>query len=319
MEQRKLGRTDLVASVLGFGCNRIAASAAPSDRREVEATLLEAVERGVNVFDTANSYAGGEAEIVLGRVLRPHRDAVLLCSKVGTKHWSSVLLERWTEPVRFGLRARRGRPGRGPGMGSAVPGATRAERSFAPPFLERGVAGSLRRLGTDHLDVLYLHGPPAAVLADPAVFAKLEELRRRGWIRWYGVSFTAATTTSEILAAVERWPGIAIVQLLVHPLAAIDLARLAAVTRARGVAIAARQALDKGALLARGDLAPIDAGRSGRTRAQTLLRFAAQSDGVDTVLVGMRSRAHLRENASAFDGPPLLAEEMRSLRASAAR
>jgi aryl-alcohol dehydrogenase-like predicted oxidoreductase len=304
VERRNLGRTGLVASVLGFGCNRIVASRAPDDRREVEATLLEAIDRGVNLYDTSNGYAAGEAEVLLGRILRPHRSAVLLCSKVGAKHWSSVLLERWADQVRFALRARWRRESRGSGGGSPAARANRSVRSFAPRFIELGVAGSLRRLGTDHLDVLYLHGPPGSVLADERVFAKLEDLQRRGWTRCYGVSFTAATSTHEIVETVERWPGIAIVQVLIHPLAAIDLARLVAVTRAHGVAIAARQTLDKGALLARADLAAVDAAHPGRTRAQALLRYAAQCDGVDTVLVGMRSRAHLLENASAFDGAP---------------
>ena len=309
MEYRKLGRTEIAASAFGFGCNRIAESSAPADRREVEATLLEAFERGVNLYDTANCYDGGESEILLGKVLRAHRSQVILCSKVGAKKWSAVLHERWSDPLRFRLRSRGHQipPSRGEG------GPRRASWNFAPRFLELAIAGSLRRLGTDYIDLLYLHGPPPRVLQAPGVFEKLEDLRQRGWIRWYGVSFRTRMTTTEILTALERFPGIAVAQVLIHPRASIDLDRVAAATRGRGTAIIANQPFRKGALLADRDLEVPEGAASGRTRSQTLLRFVLQSRGVTTVLVGMRNRAHLRENLAALDAPALNEEEMRML------
>jgi len=310
MLYRRLGRTDIEASAIGFGCNRIADSIAAADRREIEATLREAFEQGINFYDTANVYGGGESEAVLGNALRPQRDKVVLCSKVGTKPWRSVLVERWTDPLRLRLRRLRR-----VNAGTPKSGWERPAAGFAPRFLELAVAGSLRRLGTDYLDLLYLHGPPPSVLRDPSVFAKLEDLRERGWIRWYGVSFTTSTPTQEIVAAVERWPGIAMVQVSIHPLSSVDLARVTDATRARGAGIVANQPFRKGALLADSRVQAPEA--LGRTRAQTLLRFAVQCPGVDVALVGMRSRAHLRENLAALDASPLTAEEMGRLGSSA--
>ena len=65
MEYRQLGSTDLTPSVIGLGGNRIGQEVWSGEGREVEATLLEAVDRGVNFFDTANNYGGGESERVL--------------------------------------------------------------------------------------------------------------------------------------------------------------------------------------------------------------------------------------------------------------
>ena len=78
-----LGTTDLRPSVLGFGCYHVGA---PSrDRKEIEATLRSAFERGITYYDTADVYDDGESERVLGRVFRGDRDRVIICSKSGKR------------------------------------------------------------------------------------------------------------------------------------------------------------------------------------------------------------------------------------------
>ena len=161
MEYRRLGRTGLDASVIGFGCNRIAWDSSREVRREAVATLEQAFSHGINLFDTANSYRGSER--LLGSVFRNRRHRILLCSKAGYRSWLLLALER-ALPGPFGS-IQRSRPARepGPARGTA---ARKPRRNFEPRYIRMGVEGSLRRLGTDYLDIFYLHSPPPEVVTD---------------------------------------------------------------------------------------------------------------------------------------------------------
>ncbi len=310
MDYRTLGSTGLEVSAIGFGGNRLGVGGGRDEQREAEATLRAAIERGVTLFDTANSYGGGRSEALLGRVLKQHRDRLLLCSKVGQKHWSSVLHERLTDPMRLSAPSLRRSEHSTAGSGARP----RPPANFAPRMIELAVAGSLRRLKTDRVDVLYLHAPPPEVLADPAVFAALDRLVERGWVRSYGVSFPRAASTAQIVDAISRWPRIQVAQLLINVRSSLDLARIAAARRDRPVAIVAQLALEKGKLLADTEVVRAAAASPARTVAQTLLRFPLQCEGVAAVLAGMRTRAHLDENIGALATPPLSDEELARLR-----
>jgi aryl-alcohol dehydrogenase-like predicted oxidoreductase len=96
----------------------------PAD--ESQRIVRRALERGIRVFDTANAYNGGEAERILGRALGADRDRVVVATKVGF-----------------------GRVGGTP-------------EGLSPEAIERALAGSLERLGTDHTDLYYLHVPDRA-------------------------------------------------------------------------------------------------------------------------------------------------------------
>ena len=96
----------------------------PAD--ESERIVRRALERGIRVFDTANAYNAGEAERILGRALGRDRDGVVVATKVG-----------------FGRIA--GKP-----------------EGLSPGAVERALRGSLERLGTDRVDVYYLHVPDHA-------------------------------------------------------------------------------------------------------------------------------------------------------------
>jgi aryl-alcohol dehydrogenase-like predicted oxidoreductase len=122
---------------------------------ESERIVARALERGITFFDTANTYNDGESEKILGKALRPVRDRVTLATKVGA--------------------------GR---VGGKPEGLSRARILAA-------IDESLRRLGTDHVDVYYLHVPDHATPLEESL-GTMEELRVAGKIGALGVSNYAA-------------------------------------------------------------------------------------------------------------------------------
>lgn len=304
MRYRTLGRTGLEASVIGLGCNRV--SEAPN-RDETRATFELALARGVNLIDLADCYGHGNAERLVGRWLGKRRDELILCSKVGARPPYSVLFDRWIDPLRRWIPSkpeRHGSKGRG-----------RPAKNFKPRVLRAGIEGSLRRLGTDHLDLVYLHGPPPEVVADGAVFAALEQEQRAGRILHYGVSLSGTATTEQVLACFEH-SGVSIVQVRINTRTTVDLERIEPVARQAGVAIVAREALLKGRLLEAGSGKPGAVGSAVRgpvmgeaaeirTRAQILIQAVLQRPAVDALLVGTSRRTHLEDNLAVIDAPPL--------------
>jgi len=270
----------------------------------VVSTLERALDRGINFFDTADSYDHGASELLIGSLFRRRRDRVILCSKAGYRSWLLLTLDRWMKlPPGVMRRVMPARP-----TSAASAAGQKRRRNFEPRYLTAAVEGSLRRLGSDHLDVFYLHSPPPEVVADDAVFETLERLKQKGWIRYYGISYAESATTQHVLAALRR-PGVSILQVMVNPIQSVDLERIAPRAAELGVAVVGRQPFHRGAVLESQQLAALQ--HAGRTAAQTVLRSVLQLPGVDVALVGMRSTAHLEENLAAVTAPPLSADEMR--------
>jgi len=122
---------------------------------ESERIVRRALERGIRVFDTANVYNGGESERILGRALGRDRDRVVVASKVGLD--------------RVG-----GKP-----------------EGLSPLTIERAIAGTLQRLGTDRVDVYYLHAPDHETPIERTL-AAMKALVDSGRVRAWGVSNYAA-------------------------------------------------------------------------------------------------------------------------------
>ncbi|HEX4148911.1 MAG TPA: aldo/keto reductase, partial [Pirellulales bacterium] len=155
MEYRPLGASGLRVSAVALGCWPIAGmtSAGVNDRDSV-ATIEACFELGINFLDTAYCYGvDGESERLIARALAGRRDQMAIATKGGI-HWL-------------------------PGRKQAL--------DARPETLARECEESLRRLQTDHVDLLYLHAPdPRTPLAESA--AALAELRRQGKTRAVGVS-----------------------------------------------------------------------------------------------------------------------------------
>jgi len=304
---KRLGKTELRCSELGFGCSRIASLSTASSQTEVAATIEEALDRSISFFDTADVYGQGDSERMLGRLLRGKRDRVILCTKAGLRVRAAEGFVRPLKPLVNPL-IRRWRAGRNVAVGIR----RQAEgQCFDPAHIRKQIEGSLRRLKTDFVDLFLLHNPPVEILMRDDVFALLEQMSRAGDIRYYGVS---CGTPREAEAAMHI-EGISCLQIEVNPLVmTTELQHVLRQARQADVGVIAREPLAGGVLSS-----PVAGGQvnrgvpTKRLPAEIALRSVAQRDDVGVVVVGMTNRRHLRENFVALDGPPVSAEEIAHL------
>jgi len=171
MQKRRLGRTGLEVSVLGYGAGAVGGLFTKGTAADQEHAAARAIEAGINYFDTAALYGNGESERNLGRVLKALKADVV----VGTK-------------VRLGAQHRAD-------VGKAI---------------VQGMEDSLKRMGRDHVDLFQLHNPLVAKDADDGlaidialaeVAPALERLRKAGKTRFIG--FSGVGETAALLKAIE--------------------------------------------------------------------------------------------------------------------
>lgn len=246
--RRKLG--DIEVSGLGFGCWAIGgpfsdAQGRPLGWGEVDdeesiRAVRRAVDLGVTFFDTADLYGTGRSEEVLGRALAGHRDEVVIASK-----WGNAF-DRAT--------------------------ATSTGSDASPAYVRQALKGTLKRLGTDYLDLYQLHSGPSIEDSEP-LREVCEELVAEGLIRGYGWS----TDDPERAAAFAAGPHCVAVQ---HELSVLhDAPELLAVCERHDLASINRSPLAMG-LLGRRTTSTPAAGADIRTAAPDWLRFFR--DGVPT-------------------------------------
>ncbi|MDE1958943.1 MAG: aldo/keto reductase [Xanthomonadaceae bacterium] len=167
MQKRQLGRQGLEVSALGLGCMGMSDFYAGRDEHEAEATLQRALELGVTFFDTADMYGPHTNERLLGRVLRGHRDEVVIATKFG-------ILRDPADPALRGFNGR-------------------------PEYVRAACEGSLQRLGIDTIDLYYQHRVDPAVPIEDTVGA-LSDLVRAGKVRHLGLSEASADTLARACA-----------------------------------------------------------------------------------------------------------------------
>lgn len=163
MKYRTLGSSGLRVSAVGLGCMGMSHGyGLPSDKREMERLLADAVDMGYTMFDTAEIYGTPEAphanEELLGEALQPYRDRIILATKFGLA---------FDDPY-------------GDGPHPLIPDST-------PAAIHRAVEGSLRRLRTDHIDLYYQHRIDPAVEPE-TVAGVMADLIREGKILHWGIS-----------------------------------------------------------------------------------------------------------------------------------
>jgi aryl-alcohol dehydrogenase-like predicted oxidoreductase len=159
MQQRTLGRDrPLTVSALGLGCMGMSEFYGPGDDAESIATIHRALELGCNFLDTADMYGTGANEELVGRAIAGRRDEVVLATKFG------IVRED---------------------------GARRVDSSGA--YVKQAVEASLRRLGTDHVDLYYMHRRNPGVPIEETVGA-MAELVDEGKIGHIGLSEVSAAT-----------------------------------------------------------------------------------------------------------------------------
>ncbi len=180
--------TDIETSCLGMGC---ASLGSRISRSQGVRALAAAFERGVTWYDIAPVYGAGEAEDIFAAFLAGRRDRLFLCSKVGLAPPS----RNGAVKLAYGL----GRPVIGLAQGLRRRfrslSATRNQRApLTPESIEASLNASLKRLGTDYLDVFALHDPDPAGLQRPEILSALQTAKASGKVRYLSVagSFEAA-------------------------------------------------------------------------------------------------------------------------------
>jgi aryl-alcohol dehydrogenase-like predicted oxidoreductase len=267
----------------------------PEARRIID----RALDAGITVLDTANSYNDGESERVVGRAVAGRRDRFTIATKVGY-----------------------GRAGGKP-------------EGLSPEAIRRAIDGSLQRLGVDQVDIYYLHVPDPTVPIEETLHA-MADLVRRGKIKTFGVSNFASWQVLELiyLADARGWPRPAIAQqiynLLVRQLE-IEYLRFA---KAYGVPTTVYNPLAGGVLTDRSlSLDEVPAGSrfdgnklyqrrywtrrmhdeaaayrevaraSGRSLVELSYAWLARRPGVDSILVGPGTVGHLEDALRAVARP----------------
>ena len=160
MRTRTLGQ-GLQVSAIGYGCMGLSGVYLPAPtRQEGVAVIRAAVERGVTFFDTAEVYGPFVNEEIVGEALAPVRDSVVIATKFG---WAFD-----DEGKQTGLSSR-------------------------PEHVKAAVEGSLRRLRSDHIDLLYQHRVDPAIPIEETAGA-VRELIEAGKVRHFGLSEAASKT-----------------------------------------------------------------------------------------------------------------------------
>lgn len=320
MERRRLGRTGLQVSVLGYGAGAVGGLFTKGSAADQERAMARAIEAGINYFDTAAIYGNGESERNLGRALKALKADVV----VGTK-------------VRLVAEHRKD-----------VAGA-----------IVRGMEDSLKRMGRDHVDLFQLHNPLAAQDAGDKlavditleqVAPAMEKLKASGKTRFIG--FSGVGEPAALLRAVESklFDTVQVVYNALNPSAGgpmpagtpgLDYGRLLDKAMAADMGTIVIRALAGGALsgttdrhpLAMQDVPPIGSApdfasdvarakqleplvRDGVAGSLTELgeRFVISHPAVSTMLIGYSTLDHLEAAIAAVEKGPLPDATLQRLR-----
>lgn len=164
MEKRRIG--SLAVSVVGVGCNNFGMRI---DEKRTKEVIDAAIDAGINFFDTADMYANGKSEELLGRFLGARRSEVIVATKFGNEM---------------------------PGQG----------RGARPEYVRRALDASLRRLRTEYVDLYQQHVPdPDVPIAE--TLGALDELVKAGKVREIGCSNFSAAQIREARKVSDARPG----------------------------------------------------------------------------------------------------------------
>jgi aryl-alcohol dehydrogenase-like predicted oxidoreductase len=168
MRFRRLGGSGLKVSVVGLGCNNFGRRL---DEAEAKRVVDTAIDCGITLFDTADVYGDGESERSLGAAVKGRRDQVIIATKF------------------------RSAMGEGP-----------YEQGGSRLYIRRAVENSLRRLGTDYIDLYQMHRPDPDTPIEETLSA-LDDLVHEGKVRYIGSSNFAGWQIADAdwVARVNRW------------------------------------------------------------------------------------------------------------------
>lgn len=296
METRKLGRSGIDVSVVGLGLWAVGGTEwGPTDDRESLELVDAALDSGVTFFDTADVYGDGHSEELLGRAMRGRRDRFVVATKIGWIGWE--------------------------GDASAYD---------SPEKLIAGFENNLRRLQTDHVELLQCHIPFRERNTD-AFLEGMRRLRASGKVRAIGVS----TSDFEYVRSVDEAVGIDSLQIDYSLLNRTPEEEIFPYCQEKGVGVIVRGPLAMGLLTGKfsrdtefqpgdfrrrwqenederrifhADLDKIEKLKllaDGRTLAQYALRFVLAHPAVSVAIPGAKNARQLRDNLGALETQPL--------------
>jgi pyridoxine 4-dehydrogenase len=253
---------DLTVNRLGFGAMRITGDGIwgePKDPEECRRVLRRALELGVNLIDTADSYGPEVSERLIGETLHPYPEGLVVATKGGL------------------LR----------------PGPGRWDPDCRPEHLREAIEGSLQRLKLDRIDLYQLHTVGKKVPYAESIGA-LAELQKEGKIRHVGISNVAVENIEEARGIVE----VVTVQNL-YNLGDRDSEDVLEYCERNGIGFIPWFPLDAGKLAQSGGPVATTAGNREATYAQVALAWLLKRSPVMLPIPGTSSVAHLEENCAA--------------------
>lgn len=296
MNAVQLGRSGLRVSPLSLGTMTFGATADPAEARRIADRALDA---GVFSWDTADMYGQGASESIVGELLRGRRDQVVLATK--------AFATMGPGPNDGGLSAR---------------------------HLIAACDASLARLGTDWVDLYYLHLPDRSVPLEETLRA-MEDLVRSGRVRYVGCSNYRAWEVAQLhgVATENGWQPVTAVQPLYNIVNRDIEVELLPMAEAYGLGVVTYSPLARGVLTGKyrwGEPSPADsrlarsdmrflqaewreasvqaaaelaaiAQQAGMTPAQLALRWAVANRAVSSVILGARTEAQLQEQLGAME------------------
>lgn len=315
MRYRRLGRTNLDVSEIGFGGWGIGKGwwGETDDRLSIRA-LLRAFERGVNFIDTAYGYGNGHSEQLIAKAFQEYGERVTVATKIPlkTRDWPP-------------------KPG------------TPAKEAFPGPWIIEHTEKSLRHLRTDCIEVQQFHIWRDEWIQETEWQQAVEQLRRAGKIRFLGVSLIDHAPETGLEAV--RSGIVDTVQVIYNIFDQSPEQELFPLCQQADVGVIARVPLDEGGLSGkllpdmpldpdtfqgsyfRGERLKETYARAERLKVllrdgvETLpklaLKFCLSHPAVSTVIPGMRRPEHVEENCVVSDAPPLTSEELEALKTHA--
>ena len=176
MEYRQIQGTPLTVSTVGFGVWTVGTTWWGVKDHEAGVRLLRrAFDLGITYFDTADTYASGAAETILEEALGDVRDQIVIGSKFGYDIYNNA--ER--------------------------PGQQERPHDWSPQYMRHALEQSLKRLGTDRIDLYQLHNPRLDAIQREDLWAELERVRDEGLIRAYGTALGPAFDLRQAAEGVE--------------------------------------------------------------------------------------------------------------------
>ena len=302
MQYRVLGRSQIAVSEIGYGAWGIGGDWGSKDDAEARRALQRAIDLGVTFFDTAMVYGDGHSEQLIGQVIKGQRDKLVVASKIPPKTYKWPVLPR-----------------------------DRAAETFPSDWIVECTESSLRRLGTDYLDLQQFHAWTPEYLEQTDWKEGIEKLKKQGKIRAWGVSANDWEPYNTV-SLVES--GLAdSIQVIYNIFEQRPAEKLLPAALKHNVGIIVRVPFEEGLLT--GKLTPqtqfgADDWRGqwltpprlaeAQTRVERLkpllgpdrptlaalaLKFCLSHPAVSTVIPGMKSAGHVEQNVAVSDARPL--------------